>query len=64
MEGAPIVAQQLTNPTSTHEVRAQSPAWLSGLSMWHCVSCGVGCKQSLDPMLLWLWRRPETTAPL
>ena len=24
--------------------------------------CGVGCRCGLDPMLLWLWRRPATTA--
>jgi len=26
------------------------------------VSCGVGRRQSLDPTLLWLWRRPVATA--
>ena len=28
------------------------------------MSCGVGCRRSLDPALLWLWRRPATTAPI
>ena len=28
------------------------------------MSCGVGRRCSLDPVLLWLWRRPETTAPI
>jgi len=28
------------------------------------VSCGVGDRLGLDPALLWLWRRPETTAPI
>ena len=26
------------------------------------VSCGVGCRRSLDPVLLWLWHRPAATA--
>ena len=26
------------------------------------MSCGVGCRRSSEPTLLWLWRRPETTA--
>ena len=28
------------------------------------MSCGVGCIHGSDPMLLWLWRRPMTTAPI
>jgi len=28
------------------------------------MSCGVGCRCSLDPTLLWLWRRPVATAPI
>ena len=29
-----------------------------------CVAmiCGVGCRHSSDPVLLWLWRRPVATA--
>ena len=26
------------------------------------LSCGVGRRLSLDPMLLWLWHRPAATA--
>ena len=26
------------------------------------MSCGVVCRHSLDPMLLWLWRRLVATA--
>ena len=26
------------------------------------MSCGVGCRRSLHPVLLWLWRRPASTA--
>ena len=25
------------------------------------MSCGVGCRRSLDPVLLWLWRRLVAT---
>ena len=28
------------------------------------VSCGVGCRRGSDPTLLWLWHRPEATAPI
>ena len=28
------------------------------------MSCGVGCRPGLDPVLLWLWRRPVATAPI
>ena len=28
------------------------------------MSCGVGCRGGLDPMLLWLWCRPAATAPI
>ena len=28
------------------------------------VSCGVGCRRGLDPVLLWLWRRLAAIAPI
>ena len=28
------------------------------------MSCGVGPRRGLDPSLLWLWHRPEATAPI
>ena len=28
------------------------------------MSCGVGRRRGLDLMLLWLWRRPATTAQI
>ena len=28
------------------------------------MSCGVGHRRSLDPVLLWLWCRPAATAPI
>ena len=26
------------------------------------MSCGIGHRRDSDPMLLWLWHRPEATA--
>ena len=28
------------------------------------MSCGVGCRQGSDLVLLWLWHRPAATAPI
>ena len=28
------------------------------------MSCGVGQRHGLDPMLMWLWCRPVATAPI
>ena len=28
------------------------------------MSCGVGLRRGLDPLLLWLWRRPAGAAPI
>ena len=28
------------------------------------MSYGVGCRHGLYPVLLWLWHRPEATAPI
>ena len=50
------MAQWLTNPTRNHEVAGSVP----GVVM----SCGVGCRRSSDPTLLWLWRRLVSTAPI
>ena len=35
--------------------QVQSPASLSGLRIGIAVSCGVGCRRSSEPELLWLW---------
>ena len=37
-----------------------SVGWGSGVAM----SCGVCCRCSLDPTLLWLWCRPAAIAPM
>ena len=41
---------------------SQEPCLL-GLGSGVAVSCGVGCRGGLDPVLLWLWYRLEATAP-
>ena len=63
--GVPVVAQWLTNPTKNHEVAGSDPAlaqWVKGSGV--AVSCGVGCRCSSDPTLLWLWHRLVATAPI
>ena len=39
-------------------------ALFSGLRSSMAMSCGVGRRCSSDPMLLWLWYRPESVAPI
>ena len=63
----PVVEQWLTNPTRNHEVAGSVPAlaqWVNDPGRCVAVSCGVGCRRSSDPALLWLWRRPVATAPI
>ena len=53
------------NPTENHEVAGSVPAlaqWVKGSGV--AVNCGVGCRRSSDPTLLWLWRRRVATAPI
>ena len=57
------MAQRLMNPTRNHEVWGSIPGlpqWVKGSGI--AVTCGVGRRWSLDPMLLWLWYRPAATA--
>ena len=51
--------------------KSDEEPWGCGFDPWPCsvgwgsgvaLSCGVDCRQSLDPTLLWLWCGPEATA--
>ena len=57
------MAQWVTIPTSIHEDVGLTP----GLTQWDkgssiAMRCCVGHRCGLDPMLLWLWRRPAAAA--
>ena len=57
------MAQRLTILTSILEVMGSTPGlteWVKDLALPRTV--GVGRGLSLDPALLWLWRRPAATA--
>ena len=61
MDGVPVMVQWKRIQLGTvHEV--QSLALVGGLKIRQCMSCGVGCRCSLNPALLWLWRRPAAVA--
>ena len=52
-----------TNPARNHEVVGLIP----DLAQWvkdpaFAMSCGVGRREGLDLVLLWVWRRPAATA--
>ena len=47
----------------THEDTGSIPG-LSRLRFGIAMSCGVGQRCGLDPMLLWPWCRPAATAPI
>ena len=45
--------------------RVESLASLTGLRICcYYELCGVGHRQGLDPVLLWLWGRPSAVAPI
>ena len=45
-------------------LHVQSLALLSGLRIRCCRGCGVGCRCSSDPALLWLWCSSAAAAPI
>ena len=63
LEGVPIMAQWLMNPTKNHELVDSIPGlaqWVKGSGI--ALSCGVGCRCGSDHVFLWLCLRPEATA--
>ena len=64
VQGVPVVAQQLTNPTSTHEDAGSIPSFAQRLRIWRCLELWYRLQQGLNAVLLWLWRRPAAIAPI
>ena len=61
--GSSTVAQQKRTQLVSMRMQVQSLASLSGLRIQHCpVSCGVGCRCSLDLVAVCLWHRLAATA--
>ena len=57
VSGLPIVEQQKQIRLGTMRLWVQLLASLSGLRIQCAMSCGVGRRHGLDPVLLWLWCR-------
>ena len=54
--GIPVVAQQLKNLTSIHEVAGSTPDFPQSVKdLVLLVSCGVGHRLDSDLALMWLW---------
>ena len=58
--GVPIMAQIKQILLVSVRTQVRSLALLGGLRFQHC--CGCGCRHGMDPVFLWLWKRPAATA--
>ena len=61
--GVPMWLSRSRTHLASLRMQVRSLALLSGLRIWPCQSCGVGCGRGLDPASLWLWCRPAAVAP-
>ena len=57
------MAHWLTNLTGIREDAGSTPR-SGGRGSGVAVSCGVGLRHGLDPVLLWPWLRLATTTPI
>ena len=60
--GSPHHGTEEMHPTN-HEVVGSIPGPV-GQGSGVAVSCGVGCRRSLDLALLWLWHRTAAAVPI
>ena len=56
--GVPVVVRWKRIQLGTMRLQVRSLTSLSGLTIWRCLSCGIGRKHGLDLVLLWLWWFP------
>ena len=64
VQGVPAVVQWRRVRLGTLRFRVRSLASFNGSRSGVAMSCGVGRRCGLDPVLLWLWHRPAAIAPI
>ena len=55
------MAQKVTNPASIHEDTGSIPGLTQWVKSGITMSCGMGCRCSSDPALLWLCRLADAS---